>query len=155
MDVKNVFLNGELTEEVYMQLSPGFFHPIGFFHKVCRSNHGITLLLLYVDDMIITSDDVQGIKDLKRFLGQHFEMKDLGPLSYFLSLEVSSSSDDYYLTQAKYTFDLISRDGITDSKIVDTHIEYNNLLNTHNGEPLPIATLNRQLVGSFIYLTIT
>jgi hypothetical protein len=43
--------------------------------------------------MIITSDDVQGIQDLKRFLGQHFEMKDLGPLSYFLGLEVSSSSD--------------------------------------------------------------
>jgi hypothetical protein len=34
--------------------------------------------------MIITGDDVQGIQDLKRFLGQYFEMKDLGPLSYFL-----------------------------------------------------------------------
>uniref|UniRef100_A0A2N9GFN4 Integrase catalytic domain-containing protein n=1 Tax=Fagus sylvatica TaxID=28930 RepID=A0A2N9GFN4_FAGSY len=66
-----------------------------------RSDHGITLLLLYVDDMIITGDDVQGIQDLKRFLGQYFEMKDLGPLSYFLGLEVSSSSDGYYLTQAK------------------------------------------------------
>jgi hypothetical protein len=73
-----------------------------------RSDHGITLLLLYVDDMIITGDDVQGIQDLKRFLGQHFEMKDLSPLSYFLGLEVSSSSDGYYLTQAKYTSNLIS-----------------------------------------------
>ena len=105
--------------------------------------------------MIITDDDVQGIQDLKRFLGQHFEMKDLGPLSYVLGLEVSSSSDGYCLTQAMYTSDLISRDGITDSKIVDTHIEYNNLLNTHDGEPLPIATLYRQLFGSFIYLIIT
>uniref|UniRef100_A0A2N9GXF4 Reverse transcriptase Ty1/copia-type domain-containing protein n=1 Tax=Fagus sylvatica TaxID=28930 RepID=A0A2N9GXF4_FAGSY len=120
-----------------------------------RSDHGITLLLLYVDDMIITGDDVQGIQDLKHFLGQHFEMKDLGPLSYFLGLEVSSSSDGYYLTQAKYTSDLISRAGITDSKIVDTPIEYNNRLNTHDGEPLPNATLYRQLVGSLVYLTVT
>ena len=73
-----------------------------------RSNHGITLLLLYVNDMIITGDDVQGIQNLKRFLGQHFKMKDLDPLGYFLGFEVSSSSDGYYLTQAKYTSDLIS-----------------------------------------------
>ena len=53
--------------------------------------------------MIITGDDVQSMQDLKRFLGQHFEMKDLGPFSYFIGLEVSSSSDGYYLTQAKYT----------------------------------------------------
>jgi hypothetical protein len=196
MDMKNAFLNGELTEEVYMQLPPGFSQPLGFSHKVCclrralyglkqaprawfakfsstisqhgfsassydsalffrYSDHGITILLLYVDDMIITGDDVQGIQDLKHFLGQHFEMKDLGPLSYFLGLEVSSSSDGYYLTQAKYTSDLISRAGITDSKIVDTPIEYNNRLNTHDGEPLPDATFYRQLVGSLVYLTVT
>ena len=82
-------------------------------------------------------------------------MKDLGPLNYFLGLKVSSSSDGYYLTQAKYTSDLISRAGITDSKIVDTPIEYNNRLNTHDGKPLLNATLYRQLVGSLVYLTIT
>ena len=68
----------------------------------------ITILLLYVDDMIIIGDDMQGIQDLKHFLGRQFEMKDLGPLNYFLGLEVSSSANGYYLTQAKYTYDLIS-----------------------------------------------
>jgi hypothetical protein len=79
----------------------------------------------------------------------------LGPLSYFLGLKVSSSSDGYYLTQVKYTSDLISRARITDSKIVGTPIEYNNRLNTHDGEPLSDATLYRQLVGSLVCLIIT
>ena len=120
-----------------------------------RSSHGITILLLYVDDMIITSDDMQGIQDLKHFLGRQFEMKDLGPLNYFLGLEVSSSADGYYLTQAKYTSDLISQANITDNKIVDTLIEYNYRPNSHDGESLSDATLYRQLVGSLIYLTVT
>ena len=105
--------------------------------------------------MIITGDDMQGIQDLKHFLGRQFEMKDLGPLNYFLGLEVSSSVDDYYLTQAKYTYNLISRASITDSKIVDTPTEYNCRLNSHDGESLSDATHCRQLVGSLIYLTVT
>ena len=51
---------------------------------------------------------MQGIQNLKHFLGRQFEMKDLSPFNYFLGLEVSSSPDGYYLTQAKYTYDLIS-----------------------------------------------
>ena len=120
-----------------------------------RSDHGITILLLYIDDMIITGDDMQGIQDLKHFFGRQFEMKDLDPLNYFLSLEVSSSTDGYYLNQAKYTSDLISQASITDSKIVDTPIEYNRHLNSHDGESLSDVILYRQLVGILIYLTIS
>ena len=58
--------------------------------------------------MIITCDDRQGIQDLNHFLDRQFEMKYLGSLNYFLGLEVSSFADGYYLTQAKYTSDLIS-----------------------------------------------
>ena len=105
--------------------------------------------------MIITGDDMQGIQDLKHSLGCQFEMKDLGPLNYFLGLEVSSSIDGYYLTQAKYTSDLISQASITDSKIVDTPIEYNCRLNSHDGESLCDATLYKQFVGSLIYLNVT
>ena len=60
---------------------------------VRRSFAGITLILFYVDDMIITGDDFAGIRSLQHFLSQHFEMKDLGTLRYFLGLEITSSSD--------------------------------------------------------------
>ncbi len=69
-----------------------------------RTAKGTILLLLYVDDMIITNDDISEIQELKDFLSQNFEMKDLGRLSnYFLGLEITSSDDGFYFTQAKYT----------------------------------------------------
>ena len=53
-----------------------------------RTDKGTILLLLYVDDMIIIGDDLSGLQELKNFLSQQFEMKDLGHLSYFLSLKL-------------------------------------------------------------------
>jgi hypothetical protein len=82
-------------------------------------------------------------------------MKDLGTLSYFLGLEVTSFSDGYYLSQAKYASDLLSKAGLTDSKTVSTPLELNVKLNTTDGEPLSDVTLYRQLVGSLIYLIVT
>ncbi|KAF2283298.1 hypothetical protein GH714_001019 [Hevea brasiliensis] len=70
-------------------------------------------------------------------------------------LEVSQNSDGYYLSQAKYASDLLSRAGITDSKIVSTPLELNCKLTLLDGTPLNDPTLYRQLVGSFVYLTIT
>ncbi|GFZ02718.1 hypothetical protein Acr_15g0013260 [Actinidia rufa] len=120
-----------------------------------KSSKGTVLLLLYVDDMIITGDDLDGIATLKKFLSLQFEMKDLGNLSYFLGIEVSSTSDGYSLSQTKYASELLSRAGLTDNKTVDTPLENNVRLNTSDGEPLSDPTLYRQLVGSLIYLTVT
>ena len=128
-------------------------HDIALF--VRRSFTGITHILLYVDDMIITRDDLVGIRSLQHFLSQYFEMKDLGTLSYFLGLEVTSSFDGYYLSLAKYASDLLSKAGITNNKIVSTSLEYNAKLTPLDGEPISDATRYRQLVGSLIYLIVT
>ena len=117
------------------------------------------MLLLYVDDMNITGDDLSGIEELKDFLSQQFEMKDLGCLSYLLGLEITHSTDGLYITQAKYASDLLARTGLTDSKTVDTPVELNAHLTFSPGgggkEPLSNPSLYRRLVGSLVYLIVT
>ena len=98
-----------------------------------RTDKGTILLLLYVDDMIITSDDLSGIQELKDFLNQQFEMKVLRHLSYFLGLEITHSIDGLYITQAKQTSKLLSRAGLTNSKTVDTLVELNAHLTPSRG----------------------
>ncbi|KAK9105083.1 hypothetical protein Scep_021927 [Stephania cephalantha] len=184
MDVKNAFLNGDLKEEVYMCLPPGYAHspnqvcllrqalyglkqaPHAWFVKFSfattkfgftsrshnsalftrHTDRGIVLLLLYVNDMIITRDDSTGISKLKYYLRRHFEMKDLGHLSYFLGLEVTSTSNGYYLSDAKYASDLISRSVITDAAIASTPLYVNFKLTPSNGTLLPDPTVYRQLI---------
>ncbi|GKU92084.1 hypothetical protein SLEP1_g5859 [Rubroshorea leprosula] len=165
MDVKNAFLNGDLEEEVYMKPPPGLNHPpnkFGFTSNphdtalfIRKTARGMVLLLLYVDDMIITGDDVTSVKELKQSLNQKFEMKDLGVLSYFLGLEVTSSDDGYLLSQVKYASDLVSKAELNDGKSVSTPLEPNVKLTPMDGSPLSDPTRYRQLVDSLVYLTTT
>ena len=82
-------------------------------------------------------------------------MKNLGHLSYFLSLEITHSTDGLYITQAKYASELLSRAGLTDSKTVDTPVELNAHLTPLGGKPLSNPSLYKSLVGSLVYPTIT
>ena len=72
------------------------------------SKQGKIWLLVYVDDIIITGDDTQGITMLKEFLQKKFNTKDLGPLKYFLGIEIAISSHRTALSQRKYVLDLLS-----------------------------------------------
>ena len=64
------------------------------------SSRGRTILLLYVDDMILTGDDPAHITFVKQKLYETFQMSDLGPLHYFLGIEITSLSDGYSLSQS-------------------------------------------------------
>ncbi|XP_016206300.1 uncharacterized protein LOC107646639 [Arachis ipaensis] len=97
-------------------------------------------------------DDVDGISDLKGSLQRTFDMKDLGSLSYFLGLEVISTNDGIYLSQAKYASDLLARVGITDSCTKSTPLEPNVRFTLMDGTVLDNPTLYRQLVGGLVYL---
>ena len=95
------------------------------------------MLLLYVDDMVITSSDNASIQRLKEQLQASFHMKDLGNLHYFLGLEVHSTSKGIFLHQHKYATDLISMAGLQSAKPVDTPLEVNVKYHRNDGDLLP------------------
>ncbi len=53
-----------------------------------KTDCGIVVIVIYVDDLIITGDNDANISDLKKLLKQKFEMKDLRELHYFFDIEV-------------------------------------------------------------------
>ncbi len=120
-----------------------------------KTSTGIVLLLIYVDDIVITGTDSLLITQLQQHLHDSFHMKDLGHLTYFLGLEVHTNSSGIFLHQHKYTKDLIALAGLENSTSVDTPLEMNVKLHNSEGDLLSDPLLYRQLVGSLNYLTIT
>ncbi|RVW69043.1 Retrovirus-related Pol polyprotein from transposon RE1 [Vitis vinifera] len=93
-------------------------------------------LVVYVDDIVITGSDQDGIQKLKQHLFTHFQTKDLGKLKYFLGIEIAQSSSGVVLSQRKYALDILEETGMLDCKPVDTPMDPNVKLVPGQGEPL-------------------
>jgi Reverse transcriptase (RNA-dependent DNA polymerase) len=156
LDVSNAFLNGDLSEKVYMAQPPGLqdsTHPdficllnkslyglkqaprawfaklsstlldLGF-HASCYdpslflSHHQghILLLLVYVDDIVVTGGDRHQIARCITDLHHRFSIRDLGDIHYFLGIEAQVNTSGLYLTQTKYISDLLSRSNMMHCK---------------------------------------
>lgn len=115
----------------------------------------ITLVTLYVDDLIITGNTSSMIEGVKEDQKQNFEMSDLGLLHYSLGVEVWERLGQIFMSQAKYTWEILKRFRMEDCKPTPTPMETGVKL-LANDEKKPVdGTLFRQLVGSLIYLTTT
>lgn len=119
-----------------------------FIHQTPR---GSTILLVYVNDTIISGNDTIGTKELKNHLMHTFQMKDLGPLTYFLGLAISRSNTGIRVDQRKYAKDLLSSTSLTDAKSFTTPSE----INRNDGPPLANPSSYRRLVDSLLYLAMT
>jgi hypothetical protein len=91
-------------------------------------------LLVYVDDIIIASSSSSIVDVLLGTLNSAFALKDLGSLSYFLGIEVKKVIDNPYLSQAKYTFDVLHHAGMLTCKPVTTPLATTSKLSTPGGE---------------------
>ncbi|RVW28194.1 Retrovirus-related Pol polyprotein from transposon RE2 [Vitis vinifera] len=112
------------------------------------------MVLIYVDDLIITGSNADSIAALKKKLQGKFPVKDLGPLKYFLGIEVATSRKGLFLNQRKYTIDLLRDSNMLNSKPANTPFD-SKLQLDKLGDPLDSSNYYQKLVGKLIYLTIT
>ncbi|RVW78145.1 Retrovirus-related Pol polyprotein from transposon TNT 1-94 [Vitis vinifera] len=140
MDVKTEFLNGDLNEEVYMEQPEGFVL-LGNENKV---------LCLYVDDMLILSDDMKGIIEMKRFLSSTFKMKDLEEVDTILGIKVKRNSGGYALNQTHYIEKVVSK--FSHLKIKDANTPFDSSIKLEKNDGRSVAQLEyASAIGSLMY----
>ncbi|KAL8121683.1 hypothetical protein AgCh_018423 [Apium graveolens] len=111
------------------------FAPVAKLTTV-RSILVVAAIKAYMDDLILTGNILPAIEEAKQFLNSQFKMKDLGELTYFLGIEVDKSEKGIFLSQKKYTADLLNEYNLLHCKPLrlpmDTYVK---LLST-SGTPI-------------------
>ncbi|GJS69702.1 ribonuclease H-like domain-containing protein [Tanacetum coccineum] len=176
LDINNAFLYGGLSEDVYMTLpsessrqsnakltqaltAHGFVQ-YKFDYSLITKNYDnvFIILLVYVDDIVVTRNNLNEIEKFKQFLKSKFQIKDLGKLNYFLGIKVLDNKYGICLSQMKYCLEILHEFGLLAAKHVDTPLPENATLNHNESDydHLLVHVSNYQrLIGKIIYLTNT
>ncbi|KAL6565862.1 hypothetical protein OROHE_004917 [Orobanche hederae] len=134
----------------------GFLQSYSDYSLFTYAKDGIQLnVLVYVDDLIISGNHSVALRSFKAYLSDCFRMKDLGPLKYFLGIEVARSTSGLFLCQRKYTLDIITEAGLLGAKPATFPIEQNHKLGLATGAKLTDKESYRRLVGRLVYLSVT
>ena len=115
-------------------------------------NNGIVILLAFVDDMLLASNNEVEKNKVKRNLKEKFKIKDMGRISLFLGIEFIVGTNSISMTQCKYIEKLLTIFGMQNCKPKCTPSEMN--INKQNKEPLDECQhrIYRQIVGGLIYI---
>jgi len=114
-----------------------------------------TTHLIYVDDNILTRNDIDKIHNITSSLDQNFKIKDLGDLTYFLSFEVAISERGIQLCERKYSICILRDVGILASAPVSTPINFSKRTISTDVELLMGSISYRKLISRLIHLTNT
>ena len=107
------------------------------------------VLLVYVDDILLTGNNPDCVTNLKKLLDDRFGLKDLGSLRYFLGLEVARTDAGISLTRRKYALEILKDTGFLRSKPVRFPTEQNLRLSKHEGKLLVDPGLYIRLMGDY------
>ena len=96
----------------------------------------IIIILVYVHNILIASNNVDAVNSFKQFLDSKFKLKDLGTLKYLLGLEVARATKSISLCQRKYTLDLLADIGLLVNKPTSIPMKQSAKFSNSIGEPV-------------------
>jgi len=114
----------------------------------------MTALLVYMDNIVLSGNDLIEIQGITQLLDNAFKIKDLGDLRYFLGFEVARKPASINLCQRKYALDILSDAGMLGSKPISTPSDYATKMHQQSGTLLSMedASSFRRLIERMIYL---
>ncbi|KAJ4719087.1 Retrovirus-related Pol polyprotein from transposon TNT 1-94 [Melia azedarach] len=115
----------------------------------------ILIVCLYVDDLIFTGSNPSLFDDFKNTMTKEFEMTDIGLMAYYLSIEVKQEEDGIFISQQRYTKEILKKFKMENCKPISTPIECGVKLSKHEEGEKVDSTFFKSLVGCLRYLTCT
>lgn len=122
---------------------------------IYRRGPDTAYLLLYVDDILLTASSTAFLTRIITALQREFDMKDMGPLHYFLGISIQRTSAGMFLSQHKYAAEILGRAKMSDCNPCLTPADTKSKLSASSGPSVSDPSLYRSLAGALQYLTFT
>jgi hypothetical protein len=107
---------------------------------------------IYVDDIIFGSTNKSTCEEFSRIMIQKFELSMMGELKYFLGFQVKQLLEGTFISQTKYTQDILTKFGMKDAKPIKTPMGTNGHLDLDTGGKSVDQKVYRSMIGSLLYL---
>jgi hypothetical protein len=120
------------------------------FTKTC--NGDLFICQIYVDDIITDSTNQKFCEEFSRVMMQKFEMSMMGELTYFLRFQVKQLKEGIFISQTKYTQDILKKSMTKDVKPIKTPMGINRHLDLDVGGNYVDQKVYQSMIGSLLYL---
>ena len=135
-----------------------YMEVIGFSQSVAdpcvfiRIKDTMTIVAVYVDDLILIAVTPEGMQKVKLTLADQFKIKDMGRLHYYLGVSIIQDEGCIWLHQKQYVLNMLKRFGLTEAKTVSTPADLSVKLVKDDGISKEVDPVKYQsMVGSLLY----
>jgi len=122
---------------------------------IYSNESNLCYLLVYVNDLFITGNNPTLVTTFIQQLGDMFSLKDMGPLHFFLGVEVITTKASLFLTQHNYVRELLANSNMSGAKDISTSLSTSQSLQLVDGTATVDNTKFRRIMGSLQYLSLT